>query len=101
MLCYWAERGIKKNYPILLVARSTNRMQFDPQIKTERDRLSEIVKMKRARSKGFIASLRSGSERSGDDVAEKNLVLGRMVLQSDVTAHRTIAPEVGDHRFAV
>jgi hypothetical protein len=48
VLCYWAEREIRKNYPKLLVARSTNRMQFDPQINTERDRLSEIVKMKSA-----------------------------------------------------
>jgi len=47
VLCYWAERAIRKNYRKLLVARSTN-LQFDPQINTERDRLSEIVKMKSA-----------------------------------------------------
>ena len=31
-----------------LIARLANRMQFDPQINTERDQLSETVKMKSA-----------------------------------------------------
>ena len=37
---------LEKTNPKLLVVCSTNRMQFDPQINTERDRLGEIVKMK-------------------------------------------------------
>jgi hypothetical protein len=48
VLCYWAERGIRKNYVKLLVARLTNRIQFDLQINRELDRLSEIVKIKSA-----------------------------------------------------
>jgi hypothetical protein len=47
-LRYWAEGGIRKNDTKLLVARLTNRMQFDLKINRELDRLSEIVKVKSA-----------------------------------------------------
>src|SRR4029077_12671194 len=42
------ERGVRNNYAKLLVARLTNRMQFDLKINRELVRLSEIVKIKSA-----------------------------------------------------